>query len=307
MNFTRKTEKRFFFHGNAIAFAAHIRRPEDFFILSTARSCLPITGGLAEASENSKSFHDLISFESASSRAIGDYSDPRRAAEFTRGNHADNDLPTLTIVEAAVNGLKIQMAEPAAAENASGVRTVEIKRLRLRMENTSDRRGATAFRSLDADIDGVSVDGHPLKVTTYPGLFAEHDTKQKLEHAFKNSGDFRKRHAHHFFSPEDGESSGIGKKLFGQNELRQVDGVIYCTVVKSIEWANTPAPDCEIIGNHLTVTGLGSLYFGEFIIEEDFRRLTLLRLQLGSPSGGEGSVCEAQSGGHWYPPRVTGS
>jgi len=297
LSFARTTDKRFLFHGNAVAFAAHIRRPENFFIPTIARSCLPVTGGRAEATEQKKSFSDLISFESASSHATGDYADLEKAVSFTHGNHGDNDLPTSTVVETTVTGFKIQIPQPAEKGAAPGVRQLEIGRLHVRMENTSKHGDPTAFHLLDVDIDGASVDGHAFRVVTNHKLFSEHETKQKLERAFAQSGDLHKNHGHHFFS--FGEDDEPGK-------LPQANGVVLCTVVKGIEWANTPAKDCEIHGNRLKISGIGSIYFGELIIEEDFRRLTLLRFQLGSPYGGEGSVCEAQSNGNWWPPKKAG-
>ncbi len=298
MSFARTTDKRFLFHGNAIAFAAHIRRPENFFVPTIARSCLPVTGGRAEAAEQKRSFSDLISFESASSRATGDYTELEKAVEFTHGNHGDNNLPTSTIVETAVTGFKVQVRQPPAAEAAPAIRTLEINRLYLRMENTSEHGYPTAFHLLDVDIDGGSVDGHGFRVVTNHKLFSEHKTKQKLEQAFSQSNDLHRLHGRHFFSTDEQDEPG---------KLPEENGIVLCTVVKGIEWANSPAEGCEIRGNRLKISGIGSLYFGELIIEEDFRRLTLLRFQLGSPYGGEGSVCEAQSGGHWYPPKIQGN
>lgn len=293
MSFAKTTERRFLFHGNAVAFAAHIRRPENFFVPTIARSCLPVTGGRAEAKEEKRNFSDLISFESASSHAVGDYADLERAVSFTHGNHGDNDIPTSTVVETTVTGLKIQIPQPASA-----TRKLEIDRLYLRMENGSEHGHPTAFRALDVEIEGAAVDGHPFRVITNCKLFTEHDTKQKLDNAFTKAIDLFKNHGHHFFSVGGDDEEG---------KIPQSDGVILGTVVKDIEWANTPAEGCEIRGNRLKISGIGSIYFGELIIEDDFRRLTLLRFQLGSPCGGEGSVCEAQSGGHWYPPKIQGT
>jgi hypothetical protein len=39
------------------------------------------------------------------------------------------------------------------------------------------------------------------------------------------------------------------------------------------------------------------------LIEESSRRLTLVRFQLGSPSGGDGSLAEVQTNGSSWPPR----
>ncbi|MGH9696284.1 MAG: hypothetical protein ACRD5Z_19205, partial [Bryobacteraceae bacterium] len=87
--------------------AAHIRRPNDLFVRAVAPTYLPVTGGLAEAQASGQNFHEIISFESASTRALGDFADVHSAAGFTNGTHGKNELSTHTFVESTVNGLKV--------------------------------------------------------------------------------------------------------------------------------------------------------------------------------------------------------
>ena len=58
----------------------------------------------------------------------------------------------------------------------------------------------------------------------------------------------------------------------------------------------------EILGHRLTIDGFGRIYFGEIVIDENMRRVTLLRFELGSPIGGEAAFVEAHSNGGGYPP-----
>jgi hypothetical protein len=296
----KSVERRFFFHGNAVALAAHIRRPDDYFIPAVASSCLPVTGGLAQADSEGQNFNDLISFGSASTHAKGDFVDQRSAAEYTRGNHGDNNLPTSTIVESTTKGFKIS-TPPDPAGGAGRVFSVD--NLVVRMENTSNRRSPTSFRSLYVTIDGVSVDGHILLVKTDPEIFTENDTKKKLEETFERDSEFRKRCGHQFFYPGEPSEHGPLGRLFSREKIPEADGLIYGTIVTSVTWASTEPDRAVIEGHELKIAGLGSIYFGEIIIEEDFRRITLLRFQLGSPNGGDGSVCEAQSNGQGWPPK----
>ncbi|MBV8809719.1 MAG: hypothetical protein JO033_13685 [Acidobacteriaceae bacterium] len=299
----RPVERRFFFHANAVALAAHIRRPEDFFVPAVASSCLPVTGGLAQADAPGQSFNGLISFGSASTHAKGDFVDQRTAAEYTRGNHGDNNLPTSTIVESSMKSLKINT--PADPAGGAG-RVFSIDNLVVRMENTSDRRSPTSFRSLYVTIDGVSVDGHLLLVKTNPEIFTENDTKKKLEERFEDDSDFRKQFGQQFFYPGEPPEHGALEKLFSKHKIPEADDLIYGTIVTSMTWASTAPDGAGIAGNELKIPGLGSIYFGEIIIEEDFRRITLIRFQLGSPNGGDGAVCEAQSNGGTWPPQRGG-
>lgn len=298
---SRAVEKRPIFHGNAVALSAHIRRPRDFFVPAVASSCLPVTGGLAEADSPRQSFHDIISFDSASSRVVGDFIDLQKAAEYTRGNHGQNDLPTMTIAECRVRGLKIQVPG-----TDSDRRTFIADQLEIQAESSAERRRPTEFRSLRTVIEGVSVDGNVLNVTTDTDLFSQNETKEKLCAAFEQSRSFRKRYGQRFYATGESSNSGCLGWLFGaKNRIPEARGVIVATIVTTIKWDGKPAPGTEIRGNQLIIDGLGSIYFGEIVIEQDFRRVTLLRFQLGSPHGGEGAVCETQSDTHVWPPKTS--
>ncbi len=293
-------EKRPIFHGNAVALAAHIRRPRDFFVRAVASSCLPVTGGLAEADSPGQNFHDIISFDSASSRVLGDFDDLQKAAEFTRGNHGQNDLSTITIAECRVRGLKIQMP---AGDSDRG-RTFIADQLEVQAESSAQRLRPTEFRSLRTVIDGLSLDGYALKVSSDPELFSHNETKEKLCSSYEQSRSFRKRYAKRFYPTGESSNNGCLGWLFGaKSRIPEARGVIVATIVTTVKWDGKPAPGTEIKGNQLIIDGLGSIYFGEIVIEEDFRRATLLRFQLGSPHGGEGSVCETQSDTTGWPPK----
>jgi hypothetical protein len=300
-------EKRFIFHANAVALGAHIRRPTDFFVPAVASSCLPVTGGQAEVEVKAaaQNFSDLISFESAYTRAHGDFADTKRAADFTHGNYGANELPTNTFVEASLTGLRIAIPQGAGASPED--RVFLAKQLHVRMESTSDRRSPAAFRSLEATIDGVSVDGKMLKVKTVPEVFARNETKEKLCKTFEEDGDFRKQYSSLFF-PTGEESKGLLGGLLGKHQIPQAKGTIFGTIVTGLEWeGQRPDRPTEIKGNQLVIEGIGTIYFGEIFIEENLRRLTLVRFQLGSPHGGEGSAVEAVANGGSWPPADIGN
>jgi hypothetical protein len=294
-------ERRFIFHGNSVAFAAHVRRPDDFFIPAVASSCLPVTGGLAEAASGSQRFKNIISFQSASSRAHGDYADAKRAADFTHGNFTENQLATNTFVESTLLGLKFEIPQDPVGDAAAVIRRFSVETLHVRLESVSDRRNPIAFRSLETTIDGVQVDGHHLKVITAAPVFGQHDTHAKLFKAFEEDSEFRKQYAGCFY-PTGHEKTGLSG-LLSKHEIPNVNGIIVGTVVTGLEWDdNKGAPDTVISGNRLEIKGIGTVFFGEIIIEQNFRRVTLLRFQLGSPYGADGSACEVQSNGQDWPP-----
>lgn len=279
-------ERRFLFHAEALGVAAHIRRPKDYFLDSVASSVLAVTGGRAEARAEAGG-SGIISYKSAATQAYGDFERPEDAVKFTHGNHGENDLSTRTAVQSIVSGFKLDVPQEHSGLNLFGQssRTVSAEHLEAMLESTSDRRSPNAFRTLNAVYRGVVIDGRPLIVETNTKLFTDKCTKRKLDCALDDPG-FRRSCSNQI--------------------LDEWPSLILGTVVTRLHWEDGAPPHTEIDRNRLTIHGLGSLYFGEIIIQEGFRRLTLLRFQLGSPDGGEGVVVQADSNGQTSPPQKSG-
>jgi hypothetical protein len=292
--------KRFIFDGSAVAFAGHIRRPDDCLIPAIASSCLPVTGGLAEASSGPQNYKGIISFDSASTRAHGDYADTKRAADFTHGNHDDNELAANTFVESTLKGLTIQMPLDPVGGAAPVVRTFAAETVHVRLETLADRRNAVSFRMLETTFDGVTVDGNRLRVTTASHMFGEHDTFAKLSQAYTEDGKFRKQFGSLFY-PTGHEKTGLGG-LLSKHQIPHINGTCIGTIVQKLEWEDKPATDVEIVDNQLHILGIGSLFFGEIVLQENFRRITALRFHLDSTSGADASACEVQASGREWPP-----
>ena len=51
----------------------------------------------------------------------------------------------------------------------------------------------------------------------------------------------------------------------------------------------------------LEIPELGKIFFGEILVASHSRRLTMLRLDLGSPVGGLLAFSEVETNGTWYP------
>ena len=284
-------EQRFLFHANAVALAAHIRRKDEFFVNAVASTCLPVTGGIGTAVEAGKDFRGMISYDAASTSVFGDFTDRNRATEYTYGNHGDNLLPTVTTVEGKIEGLRIEI----------GGRRVKARMMEATMESLHDRKSAPQFHKLVTTFEAITVDDVELQVINHSQIFEQYDTKEKLCQAYKKDSNFREAHAEHFFSAGCRTTDWLGRPI-----MPETNGIIVGTVVTRMQWTG-PAPKGAVIsGNRVTIDNFGSIYFGEMVMEEGFRRATLLRFQLGSPDGGEGSAVDIQSNGTGWPPKVGG-
>lgn len=277
-------EHRFIFHANAVALAAHIRRPEDAFVSAVASACLPVTGGIGSGESAGGSFGDLLSYGPASTQVSGDYVTPEEAVKFTYGNYGQNLLPTETHARATAANFKLR----------NGGHTLETERLDAGLSSYSDRKSTTEFRSLSAEFTNVRIDGVLLKITTECDVFVQNPTKQKLEQSYSTSAEFRDRYNQLFQAPESVNTD--------RASIPEYDGIILTTVVSNIAWEGKPPSGVSIERNSIKIDNFGTLYLGELIIEEGLRRLTLVRFQLGSPFGGEGALVEVHSNGSTWPP-----
>src|SRR5262249_14770256 len=105
--------RRYVFTGNCSGLGFRIRRPVNVALPVQAASSLPVTGGISEAKEGPGSLAKpgsttpYVSFQSASTRAEGDYVDLKQAVAMTRGEAPFGGAPTFTDVSAEVTGLVV--------------------------------------------------------------------------------------------------------------------------------------------------------------------------------------------------------
>jgi hypothetical protein len=274
MNFPR----RFNFRGNASGVAAHIRRPENKILHVQAASSIPVIGGISESKAGPGSLDDFVHFQSAETSAEGDFVDEKAAEAMTRGAIAFDAVPTKTTVTARVRGLHV------------GKRlTVGVADAGLVAYSAENGDKQTSIRLVGNRLDGIRVDDSMLNVTINEQVFSENDTLDKLAAAFtKGLGPLVKM----FFRPDETGRSGT---------LPSSNGIVCCTIVEKMEWDGAPHPKAKIDGNLLIIPDFGRVYFGVLLISENSRRLTMVRIQLGSPDGGELCAADVEDNGSRWP------
>jgi hypothetical protein len=280
-------KRRFIFRGNAAAFGGHLIRPKNIVLEAPGASSLPVTGGRSVAKIPPTRFDDHFSVESASTFAEGLFEDPNQFRDFTNHLVEEDTLTAVTRVNAEVNGLAV----------GSGPR-LTVRHLRAELQARSPYgSGQPAIRIGDnVAIDGVEIDGHRLIVELNTAPFQRYDTLAKLlvaadDPAFVNeSGDALFMH-----TPRNGESNPPPAGRLIEDHC----GTIYATIVKSIRWDGTAFPDSTIEHHKVVLPDFGRVYFGELLISRDCRRLTMIRLALGSNGGGSAGACDVQDNGGW--------
>jgi hypothetical protein len=261
-------------------------------IASQAPASVGVTGGYSLSEVRGGDFGDNLRFASARSEVKADFQDPAKAVEFTHGNHAQNRLPTRTTATTSIEGVSVLNAD------ASSRRMLSFGRIGAELVSEwpgSNRQ--TSIRMPMAALDGLKLDDHELEVTFHNKLFSDRDTKYKLHQAYEGNDSFFRNYGHLFFAP-----AGQVPKTRLIRRLPQAGGLVFCTIVESIRWKGGPNLNCEIQGNKIVFKDFGSIYLGELFVSDFSRRLTMMRIQLGSPDGGDVSFAEVETNGSGFPP-----
>jgi hypothetical protein len=144
---------------------------------------------------------------------------------------------------------------------------------RLTSEGKRGRKEAHII-ALGSEFENLRIAGHPVKVILRHDLFLKCAVFE----------DLRKLVA------TDAKSGKI---------TATEDGVALCSLVDKIE---TDLPGVEKNGHILRIPHFGQISIAEVFAVPGTRTLTMLRLHLGSPDAGQGTVCEVLSEGQPMPP-----
>ena len=277
--------RRFIFRGNAAAIGGRIVRPTDLILDSISASSLTVAGGRSRQRAGVARFGEFISFAGAMTNAEGLFDDVQRQIDVTFGKVPEDYLTTSTRVGADVTGLSVGNRPK-----------LTIKRLFATFTSKSAAASREPAIALGAEttIEGVAIDGVPLAVELAVPIFQKYDTRSKLLTAAEDPQ----------FVREWGDllymrAPAAGAAAPPPSRLQYGSGTIYATIVKSIKWAGEPAAGATIDQNAVVVQDFGKIFFGELLITDLSRRLTMLRLELGSEVGGAVAVAEVETNGIW--------
>jgi len=278
-----------------------IRRPGAALAIETqASACLPIVGGLARAKAASCLLGKTVGFKSALTYVHGDYDDTAKAAEFTQGKHGANNLSATTTAWAEVRGVTLMnggIKDPVRRLTADMVRANLIAKAPRNGQESSITCGpkGLVLRGLEYRIEGDRR-VYRLGVAFAQAPFFALSTWSGLTRRYLESEEFEKETGIELFAPP--ASSRSRRKAFPA-----VGGHVYTSVVSALAWdKGVEPPGSSIAGHKLTLPGMGVIYFGEMMINECSRRLTMMRVHLGSDFGGEAVVGDVRDNGSWMPP-----
>lgn len=134
--------------------------------------------------------------------------------------------------------------------------------------------------------ENLRIAGCPVQVELNHEVFLRADTYATLRKEFETNAEFRKM-------AEDPIHIGRVQKLPGEC------GVLFCSLVKQMK---TSCPGVTARGHVFEVPQFGKIYVAEVVAEHSQRTLTMLRMDLGSPTGGPIIAAQVQGNGQPVPP-----
>jgi hypothetical protein len=137
--------------------------------------------------------------------------------------------------------------------------------------------GGTKGMFLNGKQIRVEIDDDLKSFPTLAQFESEYRTKQTFYTKYKSR--FRR--------------SATKAAIYGER-LPRVGGYVSTSIVRSITWNGK-----KIDGHVLSLTGFGRIYFGELLMNENNRRLTMIRLVMGSSVKAEAACAEADPNGSW--------
>lgn len=300
--------RRFVFRGNASAYGGQIYRRQDMALrkavtlVTGATSSLTVLGGDSSGNSTAARFLDgFVRVGKAGTFATAAFDDFKQAVLMSRGELAQEKLTATTRVGAWVEGVEMGGKGPAELRGLQPVESRKEPRLRVgyvggSLTSASARDGNEPQIKLgrDSDIKDVWIDGYQLKVTLNKAEFEALDTMSKL-HAASVDPTFIEKTGDCLFRAERAAVAAASTRPAS---------VLQGTLVKSLAWAKKPHPTATIDHNSVKVPDFGVVYFGEIFVSEESRRVTMLRVQFGSPVGGAFACSEYETNGSWYPPMI---
>ncbi len=271
------TNKTFFYHAHGVALGGTIVRPFNKQIPAQAGASLQITGGVGVSRAERFRFEGIVSFEAACTEVSG--------------SQSTQDGSYNTVVTTTVEGVNIM-----------DVLTADKVVARISTQHPANGDEPKVI-PLGSEFVNLRIGGHPTDVELDVSLFCELDTFQGFKERFEKDDQFRQIARKRFLWGElDKDVPQFLQERYKwhrqQPGLPESKGIVQCSLVKEIKCT---CPDLKRYGHVLLLPQVGKIHLAEILLTRHSRRLTMLRLELGSPVEGTLTLGSGEGNGVAYP------
>jgi hypothetical protein len=271
-------DKRFAFSGHAIGVAAHFHRIDDVHDLdhnipALGSSAIPIVGG--------HSRHRVANFCYTASH-------PRQITLLSA-----QKVETMARGKCLPNK-QFETEIGAVVRSLSVVEKLHVDLVEMHQSSTRGWDGTeSSIKTSGSKIQGMRLGKVVVNVELDEEPFATCGTKKELKAFYeKQSPAYRRENCERFHTPA------------GATSLAEYNGRYYSSVVKEISVADGPNEELKnvhIDGYSIKWDGFGTIFLGEVVVSAQNRKITMIRLKMGSDAGGSGSSGDGQTNSHWLP------
>ena len=264
---------RFVFRGSAVPFGGRIlgvgadRTPYN--LQSPPASALTVVGGHCDATSPGSVFRNLFSWGPSVAQIQGDQKQD--------GTH-------LVTVTSAIQNVQAVNPVPNAAPHV-----FKADLLKLTLESTYPKQGQPSIIPT-ASFVRMFLDDQEITLSTDIQDFCSMPRLQDFDDAFKSKQSVYSKYKRRFLT----RTGALPE--FHQPIPRVSNGYVVCSFVNAVTWRGKTTP-----GNALQLTGFGTIYFGEVLMNEYSRRFTLVRLAMGSTVQADVAIVDGDSNGSLIP------
>ncbi len=263
--------RTFHYNASAHAFSGQFTRPLQHLIEVQAPSALPTIGGAGGSRVDNFKFNEYVKFTAGYTHVAG--SEQRERVEGVKEGEEKEKVIYTTLVTATIENLNV--LDVITADRVVS----RISSYHVRGEYESH------FSFLGSKFENLRIGGCEADITLSHDFFIKYKTFADVRNELEKDGEFRRM-------AEDPFQTGTPIELANGHE------VLLCSLVEKLE---TNAPGVTTLGHAFVIPHFGRVYLAEAIIDECKRTLTMIRLELGSPVAGNGTIAQAVGNGRPWP------
>jgi hypothetical protein len=272
------TGRRFLYHAHGSAIGGTITKPFKADIDINAATSLPIIGGFASAKSGPYHLRDVVSISSAHCYVSGIETDDKA-----------HNLVTTCIVE-DLNILHMITADAIIGRLSS--KHVEGK--------------PWEFSPLGSRFVNLKIGGQPVDVDLDHDLFLRNSTHAGLlkhyEAVIKKGGKTGFRYQWGAADEAIPEGLAGGMLMVPGTSWHKSNGTLHTSMVKQVRATGSRDSSGELpYAYAIHIPHVGNVYLGEIFVSADLKRITMLRVELGSPFAGTMAVSMPIGNSGWYP------
>jgi hypothetical protein len=279
-----QSKHTFHYHASAHALSGQFWRPFQRVIEVQAPSVLPSIGGVGNSRVDLFRLDNLVSLKAGYTHVQGSQMEVKDAKGQSRMAHT-------TQVTSTVEGLNI-------------LDVITADRIVGRLTSIHDREdkeagGEARIILIGSRFENLRIAGCDVQVSLHHELFLKLDTFGAVRALPKQ---------HELWKLGEETVKAIDSDAKFEKKPPEAHGALLCSVVKEVKFkcldeGQDECPGVKRHGRHrFHVQEFGNVYLGEVLFQHGQKTLTMLRVELGSPTGASLTAVQADSNGRPYPP-----